>query len=203
MFSTRLLRFVIVLTAVALMLMAVACARKPESPPAEAPSEGAAVAAPASPAPEAPAMQEAAFAFTDADLEAFERGFAKEIELVKAAKAKADAATTPEQRGLAAQAQFEHETGPEAARSIGVDPVRYRATRDTVVRVLTTLDFQGKIDGPMELDKSRASPDMVARVEGDAYAGLSPASASALQARLPRLEPLWKEYLSLTVASDG
>ena len=201
MFSTRLLRFVIVLPAVA--LVATGCARKPESPPADAPSEGAAVAAPPSPAPAAPLPDDAAFAFTDADLEAFERGFAKEIELVKTAKAKADAATTPEERGLAAQAQFEHQTAPEAARSIGVDPVRYQATRETVVRVLRTLDFQGKIDGPMELDKSRASPDMVARVEGDAYAGLPPASAAALQARLPRLEPLWKEYLSLTIASDG
>lgn len=201
MFSRRLLRFVIVLTAVA--LMAAACARKPDPPPADAPSEGAAVAAPPSPAAEASATQEETFAFTDADLEAFERGFAREIELVKAAKVRADAATTPEERGLAAQAQFEHQTAPEAARSIGVDPVRYRATGDTVVRVLTTLDFQGKIDGPMELDKSRSSPDMVARVEGDAYAGLPPASAAALQARLPRLTPLWKEYLSLTIASDG
>ena len=201
MLSRSLLRFVIVLPAVA--LIATACARKAESPPAAAPSEGAASAAPARPSPEASSTQEAAFAFTDADLEAFERGFAKEIELVKAAKAKGDAATTPEERGLAAQAQFEHQTAPEAARSIGVDPVRYKATRDTVVRVLTTLDFQGKIDGPMELDKSRAAPDMLARIEGDAYAGLPPASAAALQARLPRLEPLWREYLNLTIASDG
>lgn len=201
MLSRSLLRFVIVLAAVA--LMAVSCARKPESPPADAPSEGAAAVAPASPVPEPSAAREALFAFTDADLEAFERGLAKEIQLVRSAKARADAATTPEERGLAAQAQFEHQTAPEAARSIGVDPVRYEATRETVVRVLTTLDFQGKIDGPMELDKSRASPDMVARVEGDAYAGLPPASAAALQARLPRLVPLWKEYLSLTIVSDG
>ena len=201
MLSRSLLRFVIAPAAAA--LMAAACARKPESPPADAPSEGAAAAAPTSPVSEPSATQEPGFAFTDADLEAFERGFAREIELVRAAKAKADAATTPEERGLAAQAQFEHQTAPEAARSIGVDPVRYKATRDTVVRVLTTLDFQGKIDGPMELDKGRASPDMVARVEGDAYAGLPPASAAALQTRLPRLEPLWKEYLSLTIASDG
>ena len=199
MFSTRLLRFVIVLSAVA--LMAAACTRKSEPAPAGTPSEGAAAAAPPSPAPEASTTQEAAFAFTDADLGAFERGFAKEIELVRAAKARADAATTPEERGLAAQAQFEHQTAPEAARSIGVDPVRYRATRDTVVRVLTTLDFQGKIDGPMEMNMELASPEMKARLASDAYAGLSPPSADALRARLDRLVPLWVEYVNLTAVS--
>jgi hypothetical protein len=199
MLSSRSVRFVSVLPA--FLLVAAACARRSEPAPAAAPSEGAAAASPPSPAPEASVGAEAAFAFTDADLEAFERGLAKEIELVQAARARADAATTPEERGLAAQAQFEHQTAPEAARSIGVDPARYQATRDTVVRVLTTLDFQGKIDGPMEVNLELASPEMKARLGGDAYAGLAPASADALRARLPRLVPLWVEYVNLTAVA--
>src|SRR5262245_15882287 len=83
--------------------------------------------------------------FTAADLDAWERGMKKEIELVKAAEAKAAAAKTPEERGAAAQAGFETVTAPAAARAIGADQERYEQTRRTVDHVLETLDFQGKI----------------------------------------------------------
>src|SRR4051812_31220620 len=47
---------------------------------------------------------EAPFAFTDADLDAYEKGMRKEIELVKAAKLQGDSAKTPAERGAASQA---------------------------------------------------------------------------------------------------
>ena len=50
---------------------------------------------------------EVAFAFTDADLDAYIRGMRKEVELVKAAKERGAAAKTPEERGAAAQAEFD------------------------------------------------------------------------------------------------
>src|SRR5690348_5915830 len=69
------------------------------------------------------------FAFTNADLDAYERGMRKEIKLVKAAKARGDSAKTPEERGAASQAAFETSTAPAAAQAIGVPADRYAATR--------------------------------------------------------------------------
>src|SRR5687767_11801762 len=137
----------------------------------------------------------------EADLDAFERGFAKEIEVVKAAQQRAASATTPEERARAAQAQWEDQTAPEGARAAGLPPERYRAVRETVTRVLETLDFQGKIDGPKSIDLERAAPEVRARVAGDAYSGLSPATASAIRARMDRLVPLWVEYVNLTAVA--
>jgi hypothetical protein len=133
----------------------------------------------------------------EAELDAFERGFAREIELVRAAKKRGEEASSPEERGKAAQEEWEDSTAPRAAEAIGMAPERYRAIREVVTGVLETLDLQGKIDGPMEIDLSLAPPEMRARLEGDAFAGLSPSSAAALRARLDRLAPLWSEYMSL------
>jgi hypothetical protein len=63
--------------------------------------------------------------------------------------------------------------------------------------VLTTLDFQGKIDGPLSIDLERADADTKTRVSGDAFAGLPPQAAAALRARMDRLVPLWSEYKKL------
>ena len=57
-----------------------------------------------------------------ADLDAFERGFTKEIELVRAAKKKGEEATTPQERGKAAQEEWEDHTAPLAAQAIGMEP---------------------------------------------------------------------------------
>ena len=138
------------------------------------------------------------FAFTAADLDAWERGMRKEIELVKAAHAKAAAAKTPEERSAASQAAFETTTAPEAARAIGADPGRYIRTRRTVDRVLETLDFQGKIPGPREVNLDLAPPEMKERLSSDAFAGLDPASAAALHERMDRVVPIWIEYTELT-----
>jgi hypothetical protein len=141
---------------------------------------------------------EKAFAFTAADLDAWERGMKKEIELFKAAQAKGASAKTPEERAAAAQAGFETATAPEAARAIGADPERYRNTRRTVDRVLETLDFQGKIAGPKELNLELASPGMKERLSHDPFAELDPSSAAALRERMDRIVPIWIEYTELT-----
>jgi len=138
------------------------------------------------------------FAFTEADLDAYERGLTKEIELVQAAQERARGASTPQARGEATQAQWKEQTMPEAARAIGVAPERYQQVRETVHEVLQTLDFQGKIDGPMQMDTTNATPQMRARLARDPLAELPPASAAALRARLDRLAPIFARYVRLT-----
>ena len=138
------------------------------------------------------------FAFTAADLDAYERGLAKEIELVQAAQTRANAGGTPQERADARRAAEREQTMPEAARAIGVDPERYSRVRTTVHEVLTTLDFQGKIDGPMQMDTARATPDMKARLASDPIAQLPAESAVALRSRLDRLAPLFARYVTLT-----
>jgi hypothetical protein len=145
---------------------------------------------------------ETPFEFTDADLDAYARGMQKEIELVKAARARADSAKTPEDRGAATQAAFETATAPAAAQAIGAPLDRYQATRRTVNRVFETLDFQGKIPGPMQIDTARASPEMKKRLRGDPFDDLAPASAAALRSRLDALSRVWIEYVNL-VALNG
>ena len=111
-------------------------------------------------------------------------------------------AKTPEERGAASQAGFETSTAPAAAQAIGAPLDRYQATRRTVNRVFETLDFQGKIPGPMEIDTARASPDMKRRLTTDPFTELAPASAAALRARLDALSRVWIEYMKL-VALNG
>jgi hypothetical protein len=166
-------------------------------------SDGAAAppptAAPAKVAASAPS--ETPFAFTEADLDAYERGLKKEIELFQASQARASASATPEERAAAAQSGWETATAPEAARSIGADPDRYLQTRRTVDRVLETLDFQGKIPGPKEINLELATPEMKQRLSSDPFAELAPSSASALRARMDRLVPIWIRYTELTAVS--
>ena len=178
----------------AALVVAVACGGE------RAPASGD-TAGPPSQAAVSPASAEAPFEFTDADLTAYERGLRKEIELVRAAKARGDSAKTPAERGAAAQAAFETATAPEAAKAIGASLDRYEATRRTVNRVFETLDFQGKIAGPMTLDTANAAPEMKKRLSSDPFAELASASAAALRARLDALAPLWIEYMNLVAVS--
>jgi hypothetical protein len=140
-------------------------------------------------------------AFTEADLDKFERGFRKEIDAVKAAQVKAASASTAQERGAAIQAQWETATLPLGAEASGLSEARYRDVRDGVNRVFTTLDFQGKIDGPLSIDLERADPETKARVSADAFAGLPPEAAMALRARMDRLVPLWSEYKRLVAVA--
>ena len=160
-----------------------------------------------SPAPEtstgASAAQGAApqVTFTAADLEQFERGLSLEIEAVKAAQKRQSAATTAQERGAAMQAQFEIATIPAGAEASGFAEARYREIRDRVDRVLTILDFQDKIDGPLSVDLARADPETKRRVAGDAFAELPSDAAAALRARMDRLVPLWIEYKKLVAVA--
>ena len=165
------------------------------------PSTGDTAVVPA-PAADVPTSTDAAFEFNDADLDAYEKGLRKEIELVQAARVRGDSAKTPAERGAAAQAAFETSTAPAAAQALGVPVDRYQATRRTVNRVFEALDFQGRIAGPMEIDTARATPEMKQRLASDPFAELAPASATALRARLDALSAVWIEYMNL-VALNG
>jgi hypothetical protein len=143
----------------------------------------------------------AAVELTAADVEAFERGIRRETELVREARARAAAATTPQERGDAMQAEWEDATIPEGAKSAGLPEARYRAVRATIGRVLQTLDFQGKIDGPQSVDTANAGPELRARLAGDPFAELTPASAAALRAGMDRIVPAWVEYVGLTAVA--
>lgn len=151
----------------------------------------------------APAGQDASkqVGFTEADLDKFERGLRKEIDAVKAAQQKAASAPTAQERGKAIQAQWETATIPLGAEASGLSEPQYREVRDGVNRVFTTLDFQGKIDGPLSIDLERADPETKARVSGDAFAGLAPEAAMALRTRMDRLVPLWSEYKKLVAVA--
>jgi hypothetical protein len=139
--------------------------------------------------------------FTEADLDAFERGLKKEIDAVKTAREQARTAANPQDRGRALQAQFETATIPLGAQASGLDRARYENVRRAVTDVLRTLDFQGKINGPLSIDLERADEATKARLARDAYAELPRASADALRAKLDRLVPVWVEYVNLTAVA--
>ena len=156
----------------------------------------------AAPATEAAATDASApFAFTAADLDALDRGLARETELFRASQAQAASAKTPAERGAAAQAGFEDSTIPEGAKAAGLDVERYRRVRETVNEVLTNMSFQRKIDGPMRLDTSLATPEMKAKLAIDPMTTLPPESAAALRAGLDRIVKTWTEYKRLTAVS--
>lgn len=172
------------------LVVAVACGGGDDAAADSAPPDGAAPqGAPESPAP--------ASDFSAEDLAAYERGLAREIELVTAAKAAADTASTPASRGAAMQAQFETSTIPEGAKASGLGD-RYEPIREVVHTTLRTLDMQGTIDGPVSIDTSRASPETKARLAKDPMAELPANAAAALRARLDAIAAQWAEYTRLT-----
>jgi hypothetical protein len=138
---------------------------------------------------------------TTADLDGYAKGLARETELVRAAQERARNAMTPQDRGAAQQAQWEDQTIPEGAKASGLSPERYREVRNTVNTTFRWLDFQGKIDGPMQLDTTTAPPEMKARLARDPFDALSPASRTELQAQMNRLVPTWLDYVKLTAVA--
>lgn len=87
---------------------------------------------------------------------------------------------------------------PGGAEAAGLPLERYAEIREAITQTLQTLDFQGKIEGPMQLDTSRATPEMRQRLESDAFASLPAGSAAALRSRLDQLAPIWRTYIELT-----
>ncbi|MCA1586919.1 MAG: hypothetical protein LC791_19825 [Acidobacteria bacterium] len=142
-----------------------------------------------------------AFELTDHNLNAYERGLKKEIEAVRSAQERSRAATTARERGEAIQAAFEDATIVQGAAAAGLPIEQYRELRETIHGIFRTLDFQGKIDGPLSMDLSRADDATTKRLARDPFADLSSGSAAALRAQMDRLVPLWIEYVSLTAVA--
>lgn len=90
---------------------------------------------------------------------------------------------------------------PQGAEAAGLPVDRYRQVRDAVNEVFETLDFQGKIDGPLSMDMSRADAATKERLARDPFSDLSSGSAAALRARMDRLVPIWAEYVTLTAVA--
>lgn len=139
--------------------------------------------------------------FTEADLDAYERGMRREVEAVRAAQQQAQSAKDAQERGKAIQAQWEDATVPLGANAAGVPVDRYRRVRGAVNEVFRTLDFQGKIDGPLSMDMSRADAATKERLARDPFSDLSSESAAALRAQMDRLVPVWVEYVNLTAVA--
>ena len=182
-------------TAVLMMAVSTACSGDKGANTADtaaevtiAPTDGAQADAPAA----------EPLALSAADIEGFEKGIARETELVKEANERSRTAATPEARGEAIQATFEENTMTAAAPATGLSAERYKLVRETLSTIMTTLDFQGKIDGPQSVDTARAGPALKARLSSDPYAALDPAGAEALKARLDRIVPVWVQYIRLT-----
>ena len=158
---------------------------------AAAPQPEATVASEA-PAPGAPVT------LTTADIDGFEKGIARESHLVREGHARAAKAVTPVERGNAIQSTFEENTMAGAIEASGLSLERYRLVRQTLSRLLTTLDFQGKIDGPQSVDTAHADAEMKARLASDPYAVLDAASAELVKSRLDGIVKAWVEYINLT-----
>ena len=146
-------------------------------------------------------VAEAPVDFTAADLDLYEKGFAQELAIVRAAQERASNAPTPGERAAAAQASWEEQSVPAAAKAAGISEERYRLTRNAVHEVFETLDFQEKLDGPLSMDLSRASEETKARLAKDPFTALTPGAAEALRARMDRLVPVWIEYVNLTAVA--
>ena len=135
------------------------------------------------------------------DLQAYERGLSREIEAVKAARTRAASATTPAERGDAAQAAWETSTIPLGAEASGLPAARYEEVRETLEEVFRTLDFQDKIDGPLSIDLERVDAETRTRLARDPFDDLTPDSAQTLRAQMDRLLPIWIEYVKLTAVA--
>ena len=187
--------------ALAAFATAITVACGSDANPSDQPAAGSPPSSASASEPAAAGASEQAAELTPPDLEAYARGLARETELVRAAQERGRTATTPQARGDAQQAQWEDQTIPEGAKAAGLPVERYRAVRATVHRTFQWLDFQGKIDGPMQLDTLAAPPDMKARLKRDPFEELTPPSRSALQGMMDRLVPPWIEYVKLTAVA--
>ena len=180
----------------ALVILALFACSKGETPAAK----DSAVAVPADngngmPAPGAP------LSLTAADVDGFVKGITKETELVREGQERARRATTPVERGNAIQSTFEENTMKSAVAASGLPLERYRLVRQTLSRLLTTLDFQGKIDGPQSVDTALATPEMKARLASDPYSALDSGSAELVKSKMSVIAPAWILYVTLTAVN--
>ena len=182
--------------AILVLLTVVACSTKEtagsaDSTTAQAPADnGNGIPAPGSP-----------ISLTAADVDGFVNGIKKEAALVREGQERARAAATPVERGNAIQSTFEENTMKNAVEASGLPLERYRLVRQTLSRLLTTLDFQGKIDGPQSVDTAHADAEMKARLASDPYSALESCSAEIVKSKMSVIAPAWIEYITLTAVS--
>src|SRR5690242_1061319 len=138
---------------------------------------------------------------TAADVDGFVKGIKKEAQLVREGQERARRATTPVERGNAIQSTFEENTMRNAIEASGLPLERYRLVRQTLSRILTTLDFQGKIDGPQSVDTAHADADMKARLASDPYSALDSGSAEIVKSKMSEIAPAWIDYVTLTAVN--
>lgn len=171
-----------------LVFALMACSKTSDAPPAD---NGNGLPAPS-----------ALISLTPADIDGFVKGISKETLLVREGEERANRATTAVERGNAIQSTFEENTMKGAVEASGLPLERYRMVRQTLSRLLTTLDFQGKIDGPQSVDTTLADSAMKARLASDPYSALDPASAELVKSRMTEIAPVWIQYITLT-AKNG
>lgn len=186
------------LCGVVALLAAYGCGGTPDRSDAAHGGAGSRQGAPTGPGRAATAVS---VDLTDARLEALERGLRAETGAVRDAQARARTATTPQERGEALQAAFEDATVRQGAEAAGMPQDEYRQLRTVVTDTLRTLDYQGKIDGPLSVDLSRVDAATRDRLSRDPLAALSPAAADALRRRMGSLVPVWLEYVQLTAVA--
>ena len=138
---------------------------------------------------------------TAADVDGFVKGIKKEAALVREGQERARRAATAVERGNAIQSTFEENTMRNAVEASGLPVERYRLVRQTLSRILTTLDFQGKIDGPQSVDTAHADAEMKARLASDPYSALDSGSAEIVKSKMSEIAPAWIEYITLTAVN--
>jgi len=171
-----------------LLIALVACSKTSDAPPAD---NGSGLPAPSP-----------LISLTAADVDGFVKGITKETLLVREGQERARRAATSVERGNAIQSTFEENTMKGAVEASGLPMERYRMVRQTLSRLLTTLDFQGKIDGPQSVDTAMADSTMKARLASDPYSVLDPSSTELVKSRMAEITPVWIQYVTLT-ATNG
>jgi hypothetical protein len=190
---TRTRRFSATITAILVLFACTACGGDTR--------EGAEPSTADGEEPAAEASSSRTAELTEDNLNAYERGLKREIEAVRTAQQRSGTAKTPEERGAAIQASFDAATVPQGAEAAGLPVEQYREIRETVNGIFRTLDFQGKIDGPLSMDLSRVDEATKQRLARDPFDDLSSSSAAALRARMDRLVPVWIDYVTLTAVA--
>lgn len=171
-----------------LLIAVMACSKTSDAPPAD---NGSGLPAPSP-----------LISLTAADVDGFVKGITKETLLVREGQERARRATTSVERGIAIQSTFEENTMKGAVEASGLPLERYRMVRQALSRLLTTLDFQGKIDGPQSVDTALADSTMKARLVSDPYSTLDPSSAELVKSKMTEITPVWIQYVTLT-AKNG
>src|SRR3546814_9574602 len=173
---------------VAIAIGLATCSGKPcpdgESAQAAAAGSGAADDA----AARGTAYAKGAFELTPALLQAYAKVLHKEVEIIRRPGRGTHYGVTISKYG---------EEGPEVVATSGLSIDDYRAIRDLVDPVFTTLNFQGKIGPPRSIDLERA-PEWKHRLAGDPFDELSPASAKVLREHMDILVPPWSEIIAMT-----